>query len=202
VGATTLGESLGFLVPTLAVLSGADDPGEPASFLVLLLAGAGEGAVLGWAQAGVLARVLPGLRSRDWVLRTAAAACVAWAVGLTPAALGGAVGDWPVAAQVAGGLVGAAVLLCSLGVAQASVLRGTVPHAGRWIAWTAAGWLAGLAAFTALTTPLWQPGQGPLAVALIGIAGGALMALTVAVVTGWGLVRLVGGRAPAPPAGR
>jgi Ca2+-transporting ATPase len=139
----------------------------------------------------VLAPVLPRFRSGDWVLRTAVAASAAWAVGLTPAAPGGAVTDWPVAVQVAGGLAGGAVLLCSLGVAQASVLRGCVPRSGRWVGWTAAGRLAGLAVFTALTTPLWQPGQGPLAVALIGIAGGAAMAVTVALVTGWGMVRML-----------
>ncbi|MGY1633499.1 cation-translocating P-type ATPase [Geodermatophilus sp. SYSU D01186] len=199
VAATSLGEALGFLVPTLAVLSGADDPGDPVAFAVLLLAGAGEGAVLGWSQATVLARVLPGFRRRDWTLWTALAASVAWAVGLTPAALGGAASEWPVAVQVAGGLAGGAVLLTSLGLAQWSVLRRHVPRSGRWVGWTAAGWLAGLAVFTALTTPLWQPGQGLVAVALIGIAGGAAMAVTVAVVTGCGVVRLVGGQHAAPP---
>ncbi|MGY1704834.1 cation-translocating P-type ATPase [Geodermatophilus sp. SYSU D00697] len=195
--ATTLGETLGFLVPVLVVLSGAGDPGDPRSSLLLLLAGAGEGAVLGWAQAGVLGRALPGFRRRDWTLRTAVAASVAWAVGLTPAALGGAVAAWPLPLQLVGGAVGGAALLGSLGVAQWSVLRRCVPRAGRWVGWVAAGWLAGLAVFTAVTTPLWHPGQGLVAVALIGIAGGVAMAGTVAVVTGWGLVRLLGVPAPA-----
>lgn len=80
----------GFLLPTAAVLAGADDPAvlagadDPGDLLataVLVAAGAGEGAVLGWAQAGVLGRVLPGFPRRDRVLRTAAAAAVAWSSG-------------------------------------------------------------------------------------------------------------------------
>ncbi|WP_199522362.1 hypothetical protein [Geodermatophilus marinus] len=188
--ATTAGEALGFLVPTLAVLAGADDPGDPRAYAALVAAGAGEGAVLGWAQGGVLARVRPGLPRRDWTLRTAAAAAVAWALGLAPAALGDAIGRWPGSVQVLAGLTAGLLLLASLGVAQWTVLRRVVPRSARWIGWTGAGWLAGLAVFAGLTTPLWQPGQAPAVVAAIGVAGGVAMAVTVAVVTGYGLVRL------------
>ena len=201
VAATWLGETVGFLLPTVAVLAGADDPGDLLAAVVLVAAGAGEGAVLGWAQAGVLRRVLPGFPRRGWVLRTAAAAAAVWAVGLTPAALGGAVGEWPVALQVAGGLAGGALLLTVLGVAQWSVLRRLVPRSARWVGWTAAAWLAGLAVFTAVTTPLWQPGQEPVVVALVGVVGGCAMAATVAVVTGWGIVRVLDVRDPAVPQG-
>jgi D-arabinose 1-dehydrogenase-like Zn-dependent alcohol dehydrogenase len=83
------------------------------------------------------------------------------------------------------------VLLCSIGTAQWLELRRHVPRAGRWVTATAAAWCAGLVAFSAVTSPLWQPGQRPALVAAIGALGGLVMALTVAVGTGWALVRLL-----------
>lgn len=67
-----------------------------------------------------------------------------------------------------------------------------MPRAGRWVALTAAAWTAGLAVFMAIATPLWHEGQPVALVVLIGVAAGLAMALTVATVTGAGLVRLVG----------
>ena len=49
----------------------------------------------------------------------------------------------------------------------------------------------GLLVFFAVTTPLWQPGQPPVLIALIGALGGLLMAATTAAVTGAALTRLV-----------
>ncbi|WP_159928891.1 MULTISPECIES: hypothetical protein [Nocardia] len=77
-------------------------------------------------------------------------------------------------------------------MAQWVVLRGYVRGAVRWIAATAAAWLAGLTAFAAFTTPLWQPGQSPALVAVIGVFGGLLMAAAMAAVSGLLLVRLLG----------
>ncbi|WP_336033094.1 cation-translocating P-type ATPase [Geodermatophilus sp. FMUSA9-8] len=189
----TAGEAAGFLVPVLAVLAGAADLPGASGPAVLLAAGAAEGALLGTAQATVLAREVAGFSRRDWILRTAGAAVVAWAIGTAPSTWAAGVLDWPVVAQVALAVPAAAVLLASIGWAQWTVLRRHVPRAGRWIAWTATAWLAGLAVFTALTTPLWQPGQAPALVAAIGAAGGLAMALTMAAVTGRGAVRLLGG---------
>jgi Ca2+-transporting ATPase len=188
---TFLGEALGFLVPVLVVLAGADRVVEPGRTLLLVLAGVGEGAVLGAAQARVLTRRLPGFASGAWVLRTALAAGVAWAIGLTIGGLGERLAGWPLAAQLALAVPAGVVLLLSIGTAQWTVLRRSLPRAGRWVAWTAAAWLAGLALFMAVATPLWQPGQAAVLVALIGVLAGCLMAATMAAVTGWGLVRLL-----------
>jgi Ca2+-transporting ATPase len=189
--ATFLGEATGFLVPVLAVVAGADRLGEPWRTLTLVGAGAGEGAVLGLAQARVLARALPGLAARDWILRTALAAAVAWAIGLTVGGAGDRLAGWPLLAVLALVAPAGVVLLLSIGVAQWTVLRRHLPGAGRWAAWTAAAWLAGLGVFMAVATPLWQPGQDALLIGLIGVLAGCLMALTMAAVTGWGLVRLL-----------
>ena len=78
-------------------------------------------------------------------------------------------------------------LLLSIGTAQWLVLRGHVPWALSWLGITAAAWLAGLAVFLAFATPLWWTGQTLALTVLIGLMGGALMATTVAAVTGLAL---------------
>jgi hypothetical protein len=56
----------------------------------------------------------------------------------------------------------------------------------------------------AVAIPLWQPGQRAVLAVGIGALGGCLMALAMAAVTGWGLVRLLRVQArtdaPAEPA--
>ncbi|MGY1829507.1 hypothetical protein ACI8AA_03645 [Geodermatophilus sp. SYSU D01180] len=198
----TAGEALGFLVPVTAVLLGAADLPGPAALAVLAAAGAAEGALLGAAQAAVLAPVLPDLSRRDWTLRTAAAAVVAWCLGTAPSTWASGVLDLPLAVQVPLALLAAALLLTVIGAAQWTVLRRHVPRAGRWIACTALAWLAGLLVFTAVTTPLWQPGQDPVPVAAIGVLGGLAMALTMAAVTGRGVVVLLAARLRQAPAVR
>jgi hypothetical protein len=107
-----------------------------------------------------------------------------WAAGLV---------DLPMTAIVVLAVPAGAVLLCSIGVAQWTVLRRHVPGAGWWIVWTAAGWIVALGVFTLVTTPLWQPAQGAATVSLIGALGGVLMAIAMSVVTGAGLRRVLAG---------
>jgi len=80
-----------------------------------------------------------------------------------------------------------------MGLAQWTVLRNHVVGAGRWIAVSAVAWLAGLAAFMLIATPLWQEGQPVALTAAIGVLGRLVMAATVAAVTGLGFVRLLRG---------
>ena len=191
VSRVTLGEAAGFLFPVLVVLSGADDPAAGPWLAALLLAGAAEGAVLGWAQSSVLVTLIPGLSRTDWILRTAMAAVVAWGIGLGPSTWAAGIADLPVIAVVVLAVTAGVVLLCSIGLAQWTVLRRHVPAALRWIAWTAGAWVVALGVFTAVTTPLWQPDQGAVTVSLIGVLGGLLMAAAMAAVTGVGLLRLL-----------
>jgi deazaflavin-dependent oxidoreductase (nitroreductase family) len=183
----TIGEACGFAVP--AVVGAATvDVSAAISFAALLAAGAVEGAMLGAAQAHVLRQAVPGLPSGRWTARTSAAAVLAYALGLTPSTLAG---SWPRPALIAFAAVAGVVLLVSIGAAQWTVLRDHVPHAARWIAITAGAWLAGLAAFLVVATPLWQPGQPLWLTVLIGGLAGLLMAAVVAVLTGIGLTRLL-----------
>ena len=191
VTATTLGELIGFLVPVAAVSAGADALPGPLRFLLVVLAGAGEGAVLGWAQSRVLRPLLPGLSTTAWTARTAAAAALAWALGLAPSSLGAVFDDWAPAVRVAVVVPAGGLLLLSIGAAQWTVLRRVLPGSVRWIGWTAAGWLAGLAVLLGVATPLWHPGQDVVLIAASGALGGVGMAATMAAVTGWGLVRLL-----------
>jgi hypothetical protein len=159
----------------------------------MVLAGAGEGTVLGWSQTRVLRPLLPGLSSTAWTARTAAAAALAWLLGMAPSTFGAVLDDWSPGVRVAVGVPAAALVLLSIGVAQWTVLRRVLPGSARWIGWTAVGWLGGLAVFLGVAPPLWHSGQGVVQVALVGALTGVGMAATRAAVTGWGLVRLLRG---------
>jgi hypothetical protein len=70
--ATTGGELAGFAIPAIVGATATATSvgvGQSASLVLLVLAGVGEGAVLGWAQSGMLRRELPELRTGDWVGR-------------------------------------------------------------------------------------------------------------------------------------
>ncbi|WP_157554646.1 hypothetical protein [Nocardia crassostreae] len=172
----------------------------PAATLVatMLLAGAAEGVVLGSFQARVLRTVLSRLRIRDWVAATAAGAIVAWSVGILVMLFSEQLGDWPIWAQVPAVAAGALVMVFSLGLAQWIVLRRYADRAALWIWGTAVAWIAGLIAFTLVTTPLWQPGQSVPLVAAIGALGGLAMAAVMAAVTGAFLMRILAADNAAP----
>jgi hypothetical protein len=153
---------------------------------ILVAAGAVEGAMLGWAQATVLRRVVTGLDTRSWVRATALGAVVAYAMGMVPSLFF----PLPVPAMVAIAAVAGTVLLGSIGTAQWLVLRRHRPGSAWWIAATAGAWLLGLAAFLAIATPLWQPGQPAALIVAIAVLAGLVMAAVVAAVTGWAVLRL------------
>ncbi|MBH0781738.1 hypothetical protein [Nocardia bovistercoris] len=187
--AATTGEFLGFVVPA-AMGAATSDAAMPITATVMLIAGAIEGGVLGWFQARVLRSVIAGFHSAEWIVATVSGALVAWSLGVVPMLTDG-FADLSVFVVVPAVVLGGAVLLLSIGVAQWAVLRRYVSGAARWILATALAWAGGLAAFTAFTTPLWQPGQPYAVVVLIGVVGGVLMAAVMAAITGWFLVRLL-----------
>ena len=190
VSATTLGELVGFAVPSatwgLLAVAGASDT---AALVPVIIAGAGEGAVLGLAQSWALRDALPELDRGAWVSATAAAAGLSWAIGMTPSTFHDELSGWPPALLVPLAVAGGAVLLCSIGVAQAIVLRRHVERSERWVGANVAGWLAGLPIpFVALAV---APEEPALLRAGIAIAAGAAMGVTVAAITGRTLVRLL-----------
>ncbi|MCU7731004.1 hypothetical protein ODJ79_45440 [Actinoplanes sp. KI2] len=188
-GTVTLGEFAGFSVPAVVGAVTAEAPATVAVAAVVA-AGAVEGAMLGWAQASVLVRVLPGLRAGRWIVATACGAVLAYVVGMSPSAAA----ELGLPASVLIGLapVLALVLLLSIGTAQWLVLRRIVRRSAGWIAVTALAWTVGLGVFLAFSMPLWHPGQATTTIVAIGVAGGLLMAATTSAITGFGVRNMTG----------
>ena len=195
----TLGEFLGFCLPSVTAAL-VWDRSTWLMVPAVTVAGAGEGAVLGWSQTRVLRRELAAFSVRRWVGLTAAGAAFAWFVGMIPSTTFETWSAWPPVALVAAGAALAGLLLVSIGTAQWFELHRHVEDAGLWVAATAFAWALGLSVFGAVTSPLWQPGQSTALVVAIGVLGGLVMAFTMALTTGWAMRRLVTrtSRTPSP----
>jgi hypothetical protein len=188
----TAGECLGFGIPALvgAVSGGA----SPSIAVAALVAGGSlEGAILGWSQARVLRRALPGLSTRRWIGLTAGGAALAWLIGMLPSTLHDSWATWSAPTTILVAATLGTVLLCSIGAAQRIELRRHLRHANCWVWTTAAAWCAGLTVFSAVAMPLWHEGQTLPTIIAIGVLGGLAMATTVASVTGWAIGRLLAG---------
>lgn len=192
--ATTVGEVLGFLVPAY-VGSVAYDWHAELFLVVMVAAGLVEGAVLGAAQSLVLAREFLGFSRSAWTVVTALGAGAAWFLGMLPSTTYPLWQDWPRVVLVPLGLVMGLALVSSIGFAQWVVLRRHVARSRTWVPVNTAAWLVGLGLLLAVATPLWQEGQSTAVVIGIGAVGAFVMALTVAVLTGFWLARLVHPRA-------
>lgn len=190
----TAGEALGFVTPAVVGVLFFDAPAVVA-LPVFVLAGLVEGTVLGLFQARVLRDVLD-VDARRWVVATALGAGAAWLIGMLPSTTWPLWEDWSGAVVLPLVAVLGSVLLVSIGVAQWTVLRRHLRRAGWWVAATALAWALGLGAFSAVSAPLWQPGQPTLLVAAIGVLAGVVMAATMALVTGLALRRLLRRQGP------
>ena len=182
-GFVAVGESTGFAVAAATGVAVAISEPPPVPTVVLLLvAGAIEGAALGVGQVLAL-RALPLERAllRRWPVLTSLAAVVAWSIGLLPSTLTGL--DWsnPVTWVMAGVL--GLVLLTTIPAAQLILLRRAVRRPWRWLPANLLGWLVGIG-WTLAVSPLVDMSTPiPQLVALYVVAG-VLMALTVAMATG------------------
>lgn len=193
--AVTLGELIGFggipiaggFVALTVTQSLADGPRALALYVVSVVGGLGEGAVLAWFQWRVLRTVWPRLDARRFISHTAFAAALAWALGMLPSTLDDIIG-LSATAQVALWIPAMLVILPSIGWAQARVLRLHVPDARGWIVANVLGWLAGLP-WTFVAPALLPDDAAPWAFAVAFIVAGVLMGATVGAVTGRWLVR-------------
>ncbi|GAA1750886.1 hypothetical protein GCM10009767_07240 [Kocuria aegyptia] len=179
--ATTTGETLGFAVPAATgtvMAMVAAPPGVV--YVAMIIAGAVEGALLGLGQWWGFGPTRP-VPGRAWVGATAAGAALAWSIGMLPSTLGGLDPGSPrvIVAAALGGLV----LLASIPVLQWLVLRRVLRPSWWWIPVNMGAWSVGLL-WTLAPSPLVDE-RTPTAV-LFGVylLAGALMAATVAVLTG------------------
>lgn len=194
--AFTLGELIGFGgIPALgafvalsltAQLDGATQ--AVILYVVAVIGGLGEGAVLAWFQLRVLRRRLPRLEPRRWIFATAIAAAFAWACGMLAPTLDALVG-LTLAAQAAIWIPSGVLILASIGIAQACALRGVVERPQRWLVANVAGWAAGLP--WTFVLPALVPESAPWPIWLVAfIVAGVLMGATAGAITGAFVVRL------------
>ncbi len=187
------GESVGFLIPAsgfaIAYYAGLA-PWQ--AYVLHVVLGLGEGALLGLAQALALRGTRGQVPTRRWVAVTAVAAALAWGIGMLPTTLF----DSGVTLDPANALVwiaaagGAVALLLTIPVAQWTVLRHVLDRAWHWIPVNAAAWLVGLS-FTLLPSPFVDETTPPTVLAVAFGLGGVAMATTVAVGTGVGMRRML-----------
>ncbi len=206
--ATVAGEVVGLGgAGILAGLASPVTPEDPGALLLvaptaaMLASGAGEGAIVGYAQSRVLRRVLPSLSPRRWILATAAGALLAWALGAT--VFMAVLPDEAAFEDYLPLMLGLGVACGTLlGAAQWVALRGHVDRAWLWIAANTAGWAIGL--LWAFFVPMAIAEDTPLALVIpLALITGLGTGLAPGVVTGLTLERLVArtqtGRASGTP---
>jgi len=187
IAAFVLGELVGFVPPALTG-AGLANAGVTDPVLVsgLVVAGAAEGAILGFAQGRVLTAALPGPITSRWVVATALGAAVAWLAGMGGSALIQAWGVSVVPLVVPGFVIG----LCAMGFLQWCVLR---PHLSRCLVWvpvTAGSWLVGVLIPVAALSLV--PNSWPLLSHVsVGVAAAVAMGATVGAISGGTLDRLL-----------
>jgi hypothetical protein len=150
---------------------------------IVVAGGIAEGTALGLLQARVLGLRWPTLSRTRYLLVTVLVAGLGWAVASAPSVLAG--GDDtgagpPVGLMVLGGLGLGVVMGPVLGAAQATALRGAVPHPGRWIAANTAAWPVAMAAIFAGASSAgagWSTAVVAGYGALTGLVAGSLLGL-------------------------
>ncbi len=150
-----------------------------------------EGVALGVLQAAGLARWVPGLHRRAWVLVTVVVAGLGWAAASAPGVLAGDDGaaSPPLPLVLAGAAALGAVMGSVLGAAQAWLLRARVAHPWQWVGANVLAWAAAMPViFLGATTPAtgWPAWRVVGLGTVTGIAAGAVLGL----VTGWFLPTL------------
>ena len=202
VGFTVLGESLGFLLPVTGFALAATLGLEGwAGWALLVVFGAGEGALLGLGQSIGLRGSSAEVPIARWVAVTALAASLAWAIGMLPTTLSdlGVAIDWASPATWAIVVPAGLMLLATIPLLQWPVLaRAGVPRAWRWVPLNMGAWLVGLG-FTFLPSPFIDESSPAALVFALFAVGGVLMASTVALLTGLGLRRMLRAHADADP---
>jgi hypothetical protein len=164
-----------------------------------------EGVVVGVAQESVLRQRLR-LRRGSWTMATAGGAALAWVLGMIPSTVmaltSAGSGSQPPAEPSAAvqmllaaglGLVAGPIL----GIAQWTVLRRFVAHAGRWLWANALAWAVGMPLiFAGMDAVPWAAHPAVVALSVYGIC--ATVGATVGAIHGRILVHALAGDLSAP----
>lgn len=172
----SIGEGVGFAIAAgAATLIFAAGIADPAALLLVIAAGACEGAALATGQfLGMRTGRPPAAR---WIGATALGAAVAWTLGMMPSTLGLDIGSpWVIVVVV----IGALVLLASIPVAQWLALAR--PRTFRWVPVNMGAWAVSVLWTIAPSPFVDERSPVALIVALYVIAG-VLMAVTFACLT-------------------
>ncbi|HEY9264579.1 MAG TPA: hypothetical protein VIQ11_08260 [Mycobacterium sp.] len=173
----TVGEALGFaFVAAVALFAVGSSLTDPWRYLVLVGAGAVEGAALGAGQLAGMGARRPD--PRKWIAATALGATVAWAIGLLPSTLGVPLAT-PFGISLI--LVGAATLLASIPVLQWLVIRRRTPSK-RWIPVNLGAWAIAIL-WTFAPSPIVDESTSITVLLAVYTIAGLLMAATVAALT-------------------
>lgn len=160
------------------------------TLVILLMAGAAEGALIGFFQWRVLRKMAPGIQANSWIGITILAALVAWGLGSAPgwvlnpseAASEGVLFDPPLWLMVLGGAGSGIVLGALFGIFQNMVLKNFIANQWAWTLHNALGWALAMAwiflaaGLTGADWPLWR-------VAIMAATGGGLAGLSLGWVT-------------------
>jgi hypothetical protein len=171
-----IGEASGFAVATTAAIAAIVLQFDDVWRLVLVVAaGAIEGAALATGQYLAMTHKQP--RPGPWIGVTAAAASIAWLLGMLPSTLGLRIDS---AGLVVLLVIGVIVLLATIPLAQWIVLRrrGTF----RWVPVNMGAWLVAIL-WTAVPSPFIDEASPVPLVAILYVIAGLLMAVTVAALT-------------------
>jgi len=176
IASVAVGEVAGFAVAAgvAVAVTGAGIP-DPAAYPLIVLAGAGEGALLGTGQVIGLGRFAP--PPARWIAATSVGAAAAWALGMLPSILGLRL----TLGTAIGIAVGAVVLLAAIPTVQWLVIRRR-SHSRRWIPASMGAWAVAVL-WTAAPSPIIDERSPAALVVLLYVAAGALMAVTIAALT-------------------
>ncbi|QCO99677.1 hypothetical protein FCN77_20675 [Arthrobacter sp. 24S4-2] len=193
--AVTAGETIGFMIPAAVggVLALSAAPGSVV-YPMMIAAGACEGILLGVGQS--IGFGSSAVRRSWWVTATAAGAAAAWSIGMLPSTVVGF--DFGSPSALPWILIGGVLLLASIPTLQWLVLRRVIRRAFWWIPINACAWAVAI---------LWTLAPSPFIdektvfPVLLGsyVVAGMLMAVTVALLTGFAAQHIVlaTGEAPA-----
>lgn len=178
----TAGEFLGFLIPSvLGAITFQLQVPQLVQALVMVMAGMGEGFVLGYFQAHVLAKHFAAFKERTWIIATVYGAGAAWVIGMLPSTFSEQFGAMPLWLIIAIATILGVTLLLTIGFTQYLVLRNYAKNASRWVWANALAWLGGLLVVFLF---IFAAPEGVVATILFSALGGLGMAFTMAAITG------------------